>query len=783
MNNLPLTKRVTVDVVLAVLICVVPLLIFAFIIERESIIDASAKNALSVARAVGAALDPEEYKKIMQTGEINDYYTEFKTFIDEVYARDNNIAYLYIIDKNYDTKVTYFAEGYPKVPKDNEPELVLGDKEQVARVFNEELLETLKNGDDFISKAYNSDFGALISGGTPVTDKDGQVVALIGVDYSVEYALAASGDFTVKMLCISLVLIALVTFISFTVCKSVFKHMDFISQALHQIGTKGDFEFSPEITESMRICSGWKNEIGICARAMEHMVRVLSDLIGDLSRLTNEFDSAGDIEYRMPSGKYSGSYKETAEGINAFADNYVHEILMIMDLIDGIGNGNFNLKIEELPGKKVIINQKFDILLSRLKSVSGEIVSLAKAAEEGQLDAQADTAKYSGDWEKLLNELNALVKSIAERAFWYESILDAIPFPLSVTDSDMKWTFINKTTEGFLNVKRKDIIGQPCSNWNAAICNTANCGIACVKRGVAQTKFSQGDNFFQVDVAVLTNTRGENTGFVEVVQDTTKLDASLKTSRELIGNVSVVNNQLTGEANQLAEKSAVLADGASNQAGLVKELNTSADVISETIQVNAKNSENARGLSERAKEHAMKGNEEMQMMLTSMNGIKGASDNISKIIKTIEDIAFQTTLLALNAAIEAARAGVHGKGFAVVAEEVRTLAARSQTAAKETNSLITDSTNKVGDGTTIALRTAESFKSIVADFGDLLKIVNEIALTSSEQRDSIGHIVNSIAGISDITAQNAAASQEISSASKELAGQADVLKDMVDAFR
>jgi methyl-accepting chemotaxis protein len=248
---------------------------------------------------------------------------------------------------------------------------------------------------------------------------------------------------------------------------------------------------------------------------------------------------------------------------------------------------------------------------------------------------------------------------------------------------------------------------------------------------------------------------------------------------ELVDSIKRVSDEVSADADQIAENSAKLVGGASTQASRVQELNAEIDTINEKTQKTAQSSVSASELAKNAKLRALRGKEEMQMMLSSMEGIKSASDNISKIIKTIEDISFQTSLLALNASVEAARAGEHGKGFSVVADEVKTLSGRSQVAAQETNELISESIKRVDEGTQIAINTAQSFNSIMADFDEVSKIVEEIALASSEQAESVGQISGGIEQISSITQENLSASEETASTSHELANQASILKKMV----
>ncbi len=262
-----------------------------------------------------------------------------------------------------------------------------------------------------------------------------------------------------------------------------------------------------------------------------------------------------------------------------------------------------------------------------------------------------------------------------------------------------------------------------------------------------------------------------------------KLSELVANNNDILSNIAAASDQVATGAKQIADSSMALSHGATEQASSVEELTASLEEISSQTDLNAKNATTANELAVSAKKDAVQGNEQMKEMLSAMEGINEASANISKVIKVIDDIAFQTNILALNAAVEAARAGQHGKGFAVVAEEVRNLAARSANAAKETTEMIEGSIKKAEGGTRIAQETAVALSKIVNGVEKVATLVNDIAVASNEQAMGISQINQGIMQVSTVVQTNSATSEETAAASEELASQAELLKDTISKYK
>jgi len=378
--------------------------------------------------------------------------------------------------------------------------------------------------------------------------------------------------------------------------------------------------------------------------------------------------------------------------------------------------------------------------------------------------------------------LGCLIKTehlARERFNFYEEILDTIPNPLSVTDMDMKWMFVNRAATDPLGVKREDVLGQHCSNWGANICNTENCGVNCLRKGKQTTFFYQWGKDFRVDTYYIKGLNGNEIGHVEYVQEVSEKVAL----KAVYKDVDAISENLTTGANELNLASHSLTVGSTEQAASITQIGSSLNEILTQANDNAERASKASEVSSEAQRAANMASNEIGELEQAMQEINRSSEAISDIISVIDDIASQTNLLALNASIEAARAGEMGRGFAVVADEVRKLAERSTTAASESAQYIQSSVANVEKGNAISQKCVGRLSEIVKHVATISNTIEEIDNASQNQAMGLSQVNHGMSEIEKVVHSTAASAEETSLAATELSELSLKLKAQLKSIR
>ncbi len=422
-----------------------------------------------------------------------------------------------------------------------------------------------------------------------------------------------------------------------------------------------------------------------------------------------------------------------------------------------LAHGEVDLDMSGASAKDEVgqIRKAFNTIVGVTKELTQDTDMLISAAVQGELSVRADAQKHEGVYRTIVEGINAT--------------LDA-----AVTPMVESARALSELSSGNLSVS---VEGDFAGDF-AIVKNAFNSTIETLKGYIFEiTAVMEKVSAGILDTSIETEFKGDFNALKQSINE------SIESFKGVLQDIDAAAREVALGTQQLSGGSQTLSQGAAEQASALEQLTaTLSDIAGETAR-NADRAEKANGISLKAKEYALSGNDKMCTLQSAMQEISISSANISKIIKVIDDIAFQTNILSLNAAVEAARAGVHGKGFAVVADEVRNLAAKSANAAKETAELIENSIKKTNAGTVIANETAKALLDIVTEVEKTVDLSGEIATASSSQTIGIGEVGKGIEQLSAVVQTNSAIAQETAASVQELSAQAEYLKNMVGRFQ
>ncbi|MEM5786149.1 MAG: methyl-accepting chemotaxis protein [Syntrophobacteraceae bacterium] len=478
-------------------------------------------------------------------------------------------------------------------------------------------------------------------------------------------------------------------------------------------------------------------------------IKAVSELLGESSRIIDNLKSdsgithsereklenaaGGIVEFSQLFGKYTNIDDEKAK-IEADTDQ------IITALVQNIGKG---------------VLRTDNMLLNANVLRTSSINYYKRSTDE--------------NWQRLVSDLEKLSTSIDE---WYEFIKGSEQ--LKVLGSEI--------------IQQRQDLKSATDNYNSMIRNqrelkaameghTRNLTQLCQEMVAIGNKTMQDQT--RTSILLIFGCIGLGL-LIGTVYSTVSIRTVVGKLKSIIEGVTNGADRVAAAAGQVSSSSSDLADGTSRQAASIEQTSSSLEEMASMTRQNAEHAGQANKLMAETSSVVSKANESMTRLTASMQEISRASEETSKIIKTIDEIAFQTNLLALNAAVEAARAGVAGAGFAVVADEVRNLAMRAGEAAGNTAGLIEGTVKKIREGSEIVEKTGMEFAQVAASAGRMSELVGEITAASTEQAQGIEQINRAVGDMDTVVQQNAASAEESSSASREMAAEADRMRVFVD---
>ncbi len=510
----------------------------------------------------------------------------------------------------------------------------------------------------------------------------------------------------------------------------------------------------------------------------------------------------GNLSVRGDAAKFQYTFRDMIEGLNKTLDAIVGPLTMAAAVIERISRGDIPSRItDQYNGDFNALKNNLNMLIDTLNGLIAAQEEMAHQHHElGIISYQIPETQFTGRYAQMVKGMNDLVQAHIAVKMRVVDVISQYAVGNFTVDMDRLPGEKAKITASIDNVKAnlKAVNDEVLMLVNAARDGNLKQRGDASKFQYTFREMIEGFNatldavLIPIDESVSVLQRlaegdfrasmnGDYKGDSLVLK--TALNETIHSVSRTLAQIMGVVSQVSIGAQQVAAASNELAQGAQNQAAALEEISSSMTEIGAQARTNAEGAEQANILVKESRHTSELGTIEMERLTNAMNTITDGSRNISKIIKVIDEIAFQTNLLALNAAVEAARAGRHGMGFAVVAEEVRNLAARSATAAKQTAELIEGSIEKVQNGNALVGKTGDVLHQISNAAIQVTQTVAEIVAASKEQALGVAQVSIGLGQIDRVTQQNSASTESSAAAAEELSAQARELHKLVTRFQ
>jgi methyl-accepting chemotaxis protein len=512
--------------------------------------------------------------------------------------------------------------------------------------------------------------------------------------------------------------------------------------------SKGDIP--PKITDT------YNGDFNMIKINLNQCIEAVNNMVAEANNL-EKAAIEGRLSTRAEASNYQGDFRKVILGVNNCLDAVIGPLNKAAQYVDDISRGNIPTKITEIyNGDFNTIKNNLNQCIDAINALVTDAVMLSDSAKKGLLSTRADGCRHQGDFRKVVEGVN--------------STLDDVIGPLNVAAD-----YVEHISRGEIPIRITD-------NYNGdfnTIKNNLNQCVDAVNRLVIDANMlSEAANDGRITTrADATQHQGDFRKIVEGVNATLeKIVAPIVAVKEAVETINTAANEISSGNSDLSSRT-------EQQASSLEETAASMEELASTVKQNAENAKHANQLALKASSVAVKGGDVVSEVVSTMSAINTSAKKIEDIISVIDGIAFQTNILALNAAVEAARAGEQGRGFAVVAGEVRNLAQRSASAAKEIKELITDSVNKTTDGTLQVENAGKTMQEIVMSVQQVTDIISEIAAASLEQSTGIDQVNTAVTSMDEVTQQNAALVEQAASAAESLVDQANSLADAISVFK